>query len=106
MLSVTSLENFNWIEGSFWFLLSLICIALFLKVNRSYRSLAMFAFVVLFTFGLSDFLEAVYGSFLVAGMEWLYIWKIIDVIGLCVVVVWYLKLRLEGKKLQHRPIWT
>ncbi len=95
MFTVVSPENFNWAEGFFWLLLSLICYVLYFKVSHPYRSLALFSFGVLFTFGLSDFLEASYGSFLVAGMEWLYIWKIIDVIGLCIIVGWYFKLRLR-----------
>ncbi len=98
MFSTISPESFNWIEGSFWISLSLLCVVLYPKASPSYRSLIRFTFVVLCTFGLSDFVEAVYGSFLVPGMEWLYIWKILDVIGLCIVIVWYLKIRLANKK--------
>ena len=90
-----TLDYFNLTEGSFWLLLSVICLKLYFKIKYPYRNLALFSFVVLVTFGFSDFVECVYGSFLVPGMEWLYIWKIFDVIGLCVIVVWYLKLRLK-----------
>lgn len=91
-------EHLNWIEGLFWLFLSIVCFLFCLKVSKSYRWLGIFAVVILFTFGLSDYFEAVYGSFLVPGMKWLFIWKTIDVFGLCIIVLWYLKLRLGGKK--------
>ncbi len=98
MFPVISSEYFNWIEGSFWLVLSIICIPFYLKVSRPYRQLGIFSGLILFTFAISDYLEAVYGSFLVPGMEWLFIWKTIDVFGLFIIALWYLKLRFDGKK--------
>jgi hypothetical protein len=98
MFPVISSEYFNWIEGSFWIVLSIVCFLFYFKVSRPYQSLTIFSLVILFTFGLSDYFEAVYGSFLVPGMKWLFIWKTIDVFGLCIIALWYLKLRFDGKK--------
>ncbi len=98
MLLDISPEYFNWIEGSFWLFLSIICFLFCLKVSKPYRQLGIFSGLILFTFGISDYLEVAYGSFLVTGMEWLFIWKLLNVIGIFIIVCWYLKLRFVGKK--------
>ena len=95
MFDNLSSEYFNFFEGVFWFLLGLVCITLFFKTSKPYKSLALFSALVLITFGISDFFQVIYGSFLVLGMEWLFVWKIVDVLGLVLIFLWYLKLRLK-----------
>jgi O-antigen/teichoic acid export membrane protein len=92
METLTS-EQFNFIEACFWIFLGLITLCFYFKVDKKFKYLSLFASLVLITFGLSDLAEVYFGSFLVPGMAWLYFWKIIDVIGLIVVLVWYLLLR-------------
>lgn len=95
MFNYLSPEYFNVIEGSFWVVLGAVCLVIYFKVSKIYSTLALFSAITLLTFGLSDFFEVAYGSFLVSGMEWLLMWKIVNVIGLCAIFVWYLALRLK-----------
>lgn len=88
-------EYFNLIEGVFWLCLGIVSLFMYFKVEKKYQSLALFSVLIFCTFGVSDFFQAVYGSFLIQGMEWLFIWKIIDVIGLCAIPLWYLILRIR-----------
>jgi hypothetical protein len=88
-------EHFNVIEGCFWMALGLACLVIYVYVPNKYKRVAIFSVLTLITFGLSDFFEAIYGSFLIPGMEWLYIWKIVDVIGLCGIFIWYMILRIK-----------
>lgn len=90
-----SAAEFNLLEGSFWLLLSLISLILTKKVPPRYLNLCFYTLFVLVAFGVSDFVEAYYGSFLVPGMEWLLVWKTINVICLATVPVWYLILRIK-----------
>lgn len=48
-------------------------------------------------FGISDFLEIQFGSFLERDMAWLLVWKIACVIGLVAAFVWYMRLRIFGQ---------
>jgi len=94
MFESISSESFNLIEGFFWIFLGIACLIVsYFKVYRLYKNILLFSVFILITFGISDFFQVVYGSFLVPGMEWLFIWKIINVIGLCIIFVWYLILR-------------
>ena len=95
MLATLSAAEFNLIEGAFWLLLGFVCLVFYSKVPSTFRWLCLFAVLVFITFGLSDFVEAYYGSFLVSGMEWLLLWKTVDVLGLVLIVVWYTVLRLK-----------
>ena len=95
MLATLTATQFNHIEGGFWILLGLICVVLYKKSPSAFRWLCLYAAAIFITFGLSDLVEAYYGSFLVPGMEWLLLWKTIDVLGLVSIVVWYSILRLK-----------
>lgn len=95
MLENVSLDYFNLTESGFWMVLSFVCLVIYYKATGIYKSLALFSSFVLLTFGVSDFLEATYGSFLVPDMEWSFIWKIVDVIGLCGIFLWYVILRIK-----------
>jgi hypothetical protein len=98
MFENISSEYFNLAEGVFWLTLGFISATASLRVTDMYKKLTLYLTFVLLTFGASDFVQVLYGSFLVPGMEWLFIWKIIDVIALGVIVLWYLKLRFDDKK--------
>lgn len=96
ILNNLSSEYFNLIEGGFWVILGFVCLAIYFKIKSSYKTLVLFSSFVLVTFGISDFFQVAYGSFLVSGMEWLFVWKIVDVIGLCIICLWYLILRIRS----------
>ena len=92
------IDYFNLMEGAFWCLLGIVALVAYYKVNKTYKAIALFSFFILLTFGVSDFFQVVQGSFLVEGMQWLFIWKIVDVIGLCIIPLWYLILRTREHK--------
>ncbi|MFM2339432.1 MAG: hypothetical protein RLZZ360_68 [Candidatus Parcubacteria bacterium] len=96
MITTLSAAQFNFIEGWFWLLLGAVCLVLYRLIPTPYRTLTLYAAFILVTFGVSDFVEAYYGSFLVPGMEWLFIWKALDVIGLISIVLWYGVLRIRN----------
>lgn len=89
------MDYFNLLEGTFWVVLGVLSLFIYCKVSKIYSGLVLFSAFIFITFGISDFVQAIYGSFLVEGMEWLLIWKVVDVIGLCVIPVWYVKLRIR-----------
>jgi hypothetical protein len=91
-----SSEQFNLVEGFFWIILSALGLCCYIKLGREFKRWSVFSAVVLFTFGISDFLQIIYGSFLQPHLLWLFIWKIIGVIGLVVSAVWYIFIRLRG----------
>jgi Ca2+/Na+ antiporter len=93
MFNSLSSEHFNLAEGTFWIILGAMCLVAYFKVNSKYKKIALFSTFVLVTFGISDYAQVAFGSFFQPGMEWLYLWKIIDVVGLFVIVTWYLILR-------------
>lgn len=95
MFELVKQDYFNTIEGTFWITLAGACVAANRYVPARYRTLCLFTCVVLFVFGISDFMQVLYGSFLVPGMEWLFVWKIINLMALGGVVPWYLWLRLS-----------
>jgi hypothetical protein len=99
--------KFNLFEGSFWIALGLLCFYLAKKVPEKFRTLAIFSACNLVLFGISDLVESQVGSFLESGMEWLYVWKILGVIGLVSSIVWYVVLRTrhETKQLHEETDW-
>jgi hypothetical protein len=86
--------QFNFLEGCFWVLLGLVSSWVCGRVSNEYKKLGYFSAFVLITFGISDFVQVLYGSFLQPHLWWLFAWKVISVIGLVAIVVWYLILRL------------
>lgn len=88
--------TFNLLEGLWWVSLGLMTLGFVTFVSPRYRALAMVSACLLIVFGVSDFVQVRYGSFLVSGMEWLWYWKIGNVVGLCSMVLWYLWLRLKS----------
>lgn len=95
MFENISTEYFNLIEGCFWVILGFACFIIYFKAKTKYKKLALFSAFVLITFGISDFFQVVYGSFLLPNMEWLFVWKIVDVIGLCAMFLFYLIIRIR-----------
>lgn len=89
------MDYFNLVEGAFWILLGIVSTVVYFKVCEEYKRIAIFAAFILLTFGVSDLFQVAYGSFFLPGMEWLLIWKVVDVVGLCVVPFWYFVLRLK-----------
>lgn len=94
MLDISS-ETFNLIEGFFWLFLGMVTFIVYLKIHEKFKTLALFSIIVLVTFGLSDFFQVFLGSFLQPHLWWLFLWKVIDVIGFVIIFVWYLVLRLR-----------
>jgi hypothetical protein len=91
-----SSETFNTIEGVFWIVLGIAVFCAFFMIPRRYKALAAFASAVLILFGASDFMQVLYGTFLVSGMEWLLVWKVVNLAALIGAVVWYVVLRARG----------
>lgn len=83
----------NLIEAAFWIVVGLTIVATRNLYAEKYGQLVVYAFVVLALFGISDILEARIGNFLDTGMEWLFVWKAINVIALIGGFMWYLFLR-------------
>lgn len=85
--------KFNLIEGLFWIGLSVAAFILSGKFLK-FRILAIFSGFTVFFFGISDFAEIKFGSFLEPNLWWLLIWKILGVLGLIIAVIWYLRIRM------------
>ena len=94
MLGLLSSFEFNLIEGVFWLVCGVMVFCYRWWLPLEYNRWGLFSAGNIFLFGLSDFVQALYGGFLLPGMEWLLVWKILHVIGLVLSVVWYLKLRI------------
>ena len=91
-----SSEMFNSIEGFFWIILGMVMRWCYLNLKSKFKTWALFSAVVLFTFGISDFVQVLYGSFLQPHLLWLLIWKIINVAGLVLSIFWYILIRLKN----------
>ncbi len=86
---------FNQIEGVLWIFLGLVALVLYRVIPREYKKLSIFSAGVLIMFGLSDFAEVRFGSFFEPGMWWLFVWKILGVVGLATTAIWYLALGVK-----------
>lgn len=89
--------KFNLSEGLFWIIVGCVFYAASHRVSLYYRNFLLFTSCVLLLFGVSDFLEIKFGSFLEDGMLWLLAWKIACVVGLIAALVWYVRLRIFGQ---------
>jgi len=89
-------STFNLLEGIWWVSLGLMVLTLRFFASPRYRPLTLVTTCLLVLFGISDFLQVAYGSFLVPGMEWLWYFKISNAVGLCVMIGWYLWLRAKS----------
>ncbi len=87
-------ELFNSLEGAFWFLLSVSVFLVAYLGPKLYRNLSIYTAIFLFLFGVSDFLQIWFGSFFAPGMEWLLIWKIVNLSAIVIAFVVYIRLRL------------
>jgi hypothetical protein len=85
---------FNIFEGIFWIGMGVQAWVLSKMLSREYFKLSLFAAGALIMFGMSDFLEIILnGLFSV----WLIIiWKFLCILGLAIVLIWYIKLRLKS----------
>ena len=84
--------TFNIVEASFWVGLGMLAFVM-RNLNKKYGWFSLFTSIILVTFGLSDIAEVQYGSFLEPGMQWLFVWKIINIIGIVYIFGWYVFLR-------------
>ncbi|MDO8600034.1 MAG: hypothetical protein Q7R73_00230 [bacterium] len=86
---------FNILEAAFW--VGLGCAVLLLRNIKIgiYRQLAIFAFFIFLLFGVSDVLEIYVGNFFEPEMYWLLVWKVLNVIAIIGVFIWYFVLRLR-----------
>ncbi len=90
-------DQFNATEGLFWCLLGIVTTVASTRTPSRYKPLAYYATTVLVAFGVSDFLQVLYGSFFEPGLEWLFVWKIVNGIALLGIFVWYFVIRLKNK---------
>lgn len=93
MLDFLTFETFNQIEGVFWILMGLGFLIGWFYLNSDYKKIALTSSVVLILFGISDFMEVKFGSFLDPNLLWLLGWKIVGVVGLIFIIVWFFKLK-------------
>lgn len=88
--------KFNFLEGLFWIIVGCVFFAASYLAQPRFRNFLIFTAGVFLLFGVSDFLEIKFGSFLEDGMLWLLAWKIACVVGLIAALVWYVRLRMSG----------
>ena len=79
---------FNFFEGSFWIFLSCLCWYFGFKKSNDFRGVAIFTAIILFIFGVSDFVEIKTDGF-IDHTEWLFVWKGFCVAGLIFSTLWY-----------------
>jgi hypothetical protein len=90
---------FNLIEGVFWIACSLFLLFGPRRIRHLPDGYWRIASLLLFLFGVSDFVEAYSSpSFVEPGGYWLLVWKAACVIGLVLCIVWYLSRRLRPKQ--------
>lgn len=86
--------KFNLLEGLFWIIVGCVFFAASYRASPRFKSFLVFTAGALLLFGVSDFLEIQFGSFLEESMWWLLAWKIACVVGLIAALVWYIRLRI------------
>ncbi len=87
--------TFNLWEALFWVVLGVVSFVLLNFTSQEFKKLEIFSGCVLVLFGVSDFVESQVGSFFEQGLGWLFIWKVLGVIGLTYSIIWYLWIRLR-----------
>ena len=89
---------FNTVEALLWF--SIASFLAFVAIRRRPESAHLFysGSVAFFGFGFSDILELFVGSFFEPQNLWLFIWKILNILLIVIVLVWYVIIRLFGEK--------
>ncbi|MCC7004536.1 hypothetical protein IT397_01315 [Candidatus Nomurabacteria bacterium] len=91
-----SFINFNLAEGTFWIILGIIFLVFGLRSNKLLVSFWYTVSINFLLFGISDYVEAFYPvSFLSNGGEWLFLWKIFNVLIFIISFFWYLYLRIK-----------
>jgi hypothetical protein len=87
---------FNLYESVFWIITG---ITLYLAASRyfpvKYKQVFKITSLILLLFGISDIFEIKTQGFLYPTVWWLLVWKVTCVIGMILMVIWYLKLKLE-----------
>ena len=96
MLNFLSFETFNQIEGTFWILLGLAALISWIYLDNNYKKITLVSSIILILFGISDFMEVKFGSFLDPNLLWLLSWKVAGVTGLLLIGIWFFK--LSGNK--------
>ena len=86
--------RFNLYECSFWILLGVVSYVLNKFTLQKYSKITVVATAIFILFGLSDYVEVKMGGFLYPIIWWLLAWKIVCVIGMVLIIIWYLRLRL------------
>ena len=93
-LSLSS-EQFNLYEGCFWIVVGVIPWVLYLYFGKKFQIFAIFTSGALVLFGISDFMQVLYGSFFQRELTWLLVWKVLNTMALVSSIVWYFVLRLK-----------
>ena len=86
--------KFNVIECIFWLTLSGALFFAYSRVPRKFKKWVLFSSVNILLFGISDAVEVYTGGFLHTA-QWLLLWKLSNVLGLVISIVWYFYLRLK-----------
>lgn len=88
----------NLLEALFWVALGVSVLGLRGAYAARTVSLRRYTASMLALFGLSDIVEALVGNFLDSGMEWLFVWKLLNVAALVAAFVWYFRARSNFKQ--------
>ena len=89
--------KFNLYEGSSWILLGIVSFVLNKFATERYSTITTTASSIFVLFGISDYVEIKMGGFLYPVIWWLLAWKIVCVVGMTIIAIWYFKLRLDRK---------
>ncbi len=90
---------FNLYESIFWIVIGIVCYIISRYLPFKYKSILISAFLIFVLFGISDFIEIKTQGFLYPIIWWLLTWKVVGVIAIIFLIIWYLRLRLKNKLL-------
>jgi hypothetical protein len=86
---------FNLYEAIFWIILGAFCYVIGKYLSPKYKSISIFSSFIFILFGISDFIEIKTQGFLYPIIWWLLVWKVVGVIAIVFLIIWYLRLRLK-----------
>ena len=93
---MSSYTLFNLYEAIFWIIVGITSYVIGRYLPQKYRGISIYSSLIFILFGLSDFIEIKTQGFLYPIVWWLLLWKIICVLAMVHIIIWYLKLRLKS----------
>ena len=87
--------RFNLYESIFWIISGITCYLAGKYLPVKYRKISVIALYIFVLFGISDLVEIKTQGFLYPLVLWLLIWKVLGVISMLTIIIWYFRLRLN-----------